>query len=368
MAQLSPDTQRTTDMSHDDNTTVPPFAVSQGCYLFGPGQEYQCEIILDVRRVFGLISMLACLIAVFLLWLFKKYREFTHRLLIYLNISTFLVSCVQVAGNYSLSGFPCTFQAIALTYSEWSQLLWLWAVTLSLFVNAVMVRQMDSLETTCHVVCWLLPLVPALAPALAGAYGPNGAYCWFSPHHSLWRWVLWCAPAGILLCLLILALAFLALLAHLRLARFDRVYSLEVERQRVALRQAVKPLLIFPVLVAILRIPPLLYSTQQVWWDLSEFWLTLVATICGSAVGLVTMLLLVTDREMRARLTWSQIKAAWQIQLNHQTVTREYPIMFRGEDEVRKENNQVVQFVEYDRVDYDKLVGNAGKSQSCLEE
>ena len=75
-----------------------------------PDQPAQCATILRLKYAFSTISLLACFIVLFLIWLFRHHKNGVQRLILFLTISACALSFGFVLGDYHTAGGGCTFQ------------------------------------------------------------------------------------------------------------------------------------------------------------------------------------------------------------------------------------------------------------------
>ena len=159
------------------------------CHQFTSGQW---NALIIARTVTASLSCLACFIAFIMIIAFKAYKQFVHRLILYLTVAAFCLSILyalqilptrEVGDTILLRvgwGGLCTAIAFLDQYTGWVMLLILCWISFYIFLLAVF-----RCSTTKHkyeffglLFIVLLPLTYIWIPFLSGRYGLAGAWCW----------------------------------------------------------------------------------------------------------------------------------------------------------------------------------------------
>lgn len=103
------------------------------CAIF-PEQPYKCDILHTIKFSVSILSFLASLFMIFIIWLFRKYELFRQRLILYLSISSAITSLTYLFATNpeSSNTLKCTIDGFFATYCDWSVLLWILNITFNL--------------------------------------------------------------------------------------------------------------------------------------------------------------------------------------------------------------------------------------------
>ena len=194
-------------MSEASNSSCSPFTRSE------------IVVVSVLNAASGFISLLASCFVVFLIVLFKKWKFFTQRLVLYLAISVALQSIAATIGrvdyNNETSEFYwrfCEFSAFLLQNASWMVLLAVSSITVYIFALAVFRKRTDRSEIVYLFVTFALPLLFNWIPFINTTYGKAGAWCWIRGEDDLCRmhklgealqFVLWYIPLYVILSILI---------------------------------------------------------------------------------------------------------------------------------------------------------------------
>ncbi|XP_039861750.1 cyclic AMP receptor-like protein A isoform X4 [Simochromis diagramma] len=149
--------------------------------------DYQCGVILTVKRATGTFSLVGCVFMLFVIWLLRRYHSLAQKMILSLTVAAAFDSVAYVMGESQPDGSLCDFQAWWLTYFDWSALAWVCLITLNLYLNLVREISTNRYEMFYHLMAWGVPLVMASLPLFKGYYGPAGAWCWITDDHVAWR-------------------------------------------------------------------------------------------------------------------------------------------------------------------------------------
>ncbi|XP_037344647.2 si:dkey-100n23.5 isoform X3 [Pungitius pungitius] len=108
------------------------------CVFFNTvSEDYQCVLILRVKRATGTFSLVGCVFMLFVIWLLRRYHSLAQKMILSLTVAAFFDSVAYVMGDSHPEGALCDFQACWLTYFDWSALAWVCLITLNLYLNLV---------------------------------------------------------------------------------------------------------------------------------------------------------------------------------------------------------------------------------------
>jgi len=158
----------------------------------GPTNETSCYEALDsiqykiaaaLRASVGLFSFFCCLGVVLVLVLYKKYKFFTQRLVLYLTIAALVhsISYTLARVNYytprPIEDPYCYFGGLLNHYTAAVELLNIWCITFNLFVNTIFNKRTEKLEVIYFLISYFLPVTWFWLPLWKGAYGTAGPWC-----------------------------------------------------------------------------------------------------------------------------------------------------------------------------------------------
>ena len=111
--------------------------VNSSCCEVFDGDETKCYTISTVRWILSIFSIVGCLFVIFVIVLFRRYTAFNQRCILYLSIGAILngIGKIMQGGlQVNEDGPWCDFIGWFATFTIWIMLLWLWAITINLFL------------------------------------------------------------------------------------------------------------------------------------------------------------------------------------------------------------------------------------------
>ena len=131
------------------------------------------------------ISFIACLFAIFVIALFKKWQSFGQRLITYLLISVTVFSLATALRrmdfdeDFSPSDERfCTFSGFATQFAAWLVIDSIVAITLYLFLGVVCNKFTDKYEYLYVILIFAFPSTFSWLPFIRHTFGRAGAWCW----------------------------------------------------------------------------------------------------------------------------------------------------------------------------------------------
>ncbi len=258
--------------------------------------------------------------------LFKKYLFFTQRMILYLNIAALLSAFARMI-NFELSYSEkvdenyCIATGFMDQYSSSCFLTAIVSLTVDIFLQAIFSLNTKRVE-------FIYPLLIFFTPALycwipfyvkSNGYGPAGAWCWIRDKDdacdyidgaTTLRFSLFYGPYFLLLPFLLVLILITSYILYRRRHTYDPI----VVRRRRAIRQEVKILLLYPILVLVLNFVPLITRIYDAYISqnkvvapksttnyLFAFWV-LNAIIVPLEVAVVPLVYTI-DSETRRRIT-----------------------------------------------------------------
>ena len=298
----------------------------ENCSLF---DHRKFVIVTTVGVTSASVSLMACLSAIFIIILFKKWQTFGQRLILYLTISAGLFSIgivlrVAFSGdvvNTTIRGF-CAFAGFAGQVAAWMVINTTTAITIYVFLGIVCNKLTEKYEILYILFIFVLPLVFNWIPFINNIYGHAVPLCWIRnvDVNSCERLVfgqalqltLFYVPLYIILALWFLL--YLAILCKLRgnSKRWKGIANDVDDHRNKMLKSETLYLLVYPIIDFILS-TPLLIARMVSWADPVNpvpDALLYIATIFVSLHGAVTVVAFMLGPDTRQRLRRSHIRVA----------------------------------------------------------
>lgn len=298
---------------------------STNCSSSFDAQTY--KIIAAVRACSGLLAFLFSLFALFVVVLFKKYRTFWQRLILYSNVSTTLygLSVVLLRVDYVESNAEttrfCVFAGFFHQYSNWTVLVSILCYHLSLCAKVILGKDLSGrLEAPYFVAIFLAHLAFNWIPFLHLTYGLAGAWCWIRDtnddcSHSLLgfvlRYTIWYAPLYSVVLAVLVGYVTSWLVVRRRRKRWEGRYDVDVDDRKRELQRDMTVLLGVPLVLILINVPTFVNAIHDgidperpllALWILHAFFSPL-------PFGVLPVLFTL-DRETRQKLNARHVRAA----------------------------------------------------------
>ena len=162
-------------MSTAENTTELP------CHLRFDTADFKAQAAL--RAVIGLFSCACCILVIAIIVLFKKYRFYTQRLILYLAIAAMLhafsypLTRVNYYSPRPIEDRYCYFGGLFNHYTAANEVLSVCIMTLNLVVKALFNQSTEKAEPLFVLIIFLLPASWFWVPLWLQAYGTAGGWC-----------------------------------------------------------------------------------------------------------------------------------------------------------------------------------------------
>ena len=313
------------------------------------------QFVIAIAITSGSVSFTACLSAIFIIILFKKWQTFGQRLILYLMISTTLLSLgivlrVAFSGdvvNTTIRGF-CAFAGFAGQVTAWMVINTTTAITIYVFLGIVCNKLTEKYEILYILFIFVLPLVFNWIPFINNIYGHAGLWCWIRSVdvNSCERLVfgqalqlgLYYVPVYIILVLWFLLYIIIFCKLRGKSKRWKGIANDMDEHRYKILKSETFYLLVYPIIDFILS-TPLLIARILGWADPVHpvpAALLYIAIISVSLQGAATALAFMLESNTRQRLRWSHIRAAFK-NYNSKKGISEYEVEVTEEAESTKE-------------------------------
>ncbi len=317
-------------------------AASADCYEEFESTRY--KVAAALRAGVGLFSFFCCLAVILVIALYKKYRFFAQRLILYLAIAAMIhsMSYALARVNYyterPIDDEYCYFGGLLNHYTAAVELLCVWCVTINLFANVVFKRRTEKLELGYFVVSYFAPALWFWLPVWQKAYGTAGPWCGIRTfdgdcnEFTFGKWVIfgiWYIPLYISLVLIFIASTIIFIKVRRNSKEWEgALYSPQVVRRKEQIKAEVKPLLWYPVVYLALTIFSLvsqIYNVAHPKDPVVALWYLRVLTspLRGAFIALVYSL----DPETRRGIQLSKMKAAVK-SCCHRDVIDEYDVSY----------------------------------------
>lgn len=276
----------------------------------------------------GFISVLACAGVIAIIVLYKKYYFHTQRVILYLNIVSFLNSVsfvlrLQRLGYKSDSEVLkvlCIVTAAFDHITAWCELIAISCITIDLFIKAVFRKETYKLEMFYVFMIFIFPLTFNWIPFIDMAYGEAGAWCWIRSKNqdtckefefgTYLRFGIWYIPLYLILTILIIL--YVVIIWKLRKFRhkYTGVYDPDSERLHEQMQKEIMPLMMYPVIYFFLNIFPLMNRVHDTFIDsdpILALWIlqAIFSPLQGGFIALAYTL----DMETLKRLKCAELRA-----------------------------------------------------------
>jgi hypothetical protein len=300
-------------------------------------------IVAAVGAVSGFISFLASCFVVFIIVLFKKWRFFTQRLILYLAITSVLLALAAIlqrtdynnAASIHQNNF-CIFAGFFSQVSGWMALDAMTCIVISLLLTAFTRKRAEKLEILYVFLIFIFPLMFNWIPFINSSYGRAGAWCWIRSTEEttclefkfgqLLQQLLWYIPLYVIMfALIILYVIVMVKLYHTKRKWTGTIDQHEKKTQEKWIKEMLS-LVAYPLMFFLIVIPAFINrihgavhpgNPEPVLWFIAAVFFPLQ----GGAVALVFSL----DPETRKRLTLANFKTAFR-NFCKSTEVKEYKI------------------------------------------
>ena len=274
------------------------------------------------------MSFVCCVCAIFVIILFKKYLFFTQRMILYLNIAALLSALARIINNIEISTSTpiqkeyCIATGFLDQYSSSCFLTAITSFTIDIFLQAIFSLNTQRAEVIYLLLIFFSPSLYCWIPLIRKAYGPAGPWCWIKGTNddncdrftegTILRFSLFYIPYFILLPFLLVLILMMLYTLYLRRHNYGATSDALVARRRTALRSEIKILLLYPTIVIIMNIIPLISricNAAEV-PDNKLFILWFMNAIAVPLEVAVVPIVFTLDPQTRRRLTFTGIRAA----------------------------------------------------------
>ena len=225
----------------------------------------------------GVVATLVCLVAASLVFIFKLYKYFSHRLALYQVMAALVLGASLSLELVFLTdpdevGPLCEIIGFSIFYSSWVKLMFTSWIVLHLLCLSIFYKNLQHLEVMFVLVSILFPLLFAWVPFIPDGYGvpgygSSGAWCWIRNWRNDYIDDKFTLGIGeqLGLCYVPMmtisavdSIGIIVIISHLVCCQpVNDEISLLGSGQRMKALKELLPLLVYPIVYCILLIPPL---------------------------------------------------------------------------------------------------------------
>lgn len=325
------------------------------------------------------LSFLACLVAMFIVVLFKKWQSFGQRVITYLIISTTLFSLatalrrVDFDKEFTTADEQfCIFTAFAVQATAWLVIDSIVAITIYLFLGVVWNKFTDKYEYLYAIFIFVFPLTFSWIPFIHSTFGRSGAWCWIKlidfntckiiPLGEVLQLVMFHMP--LLIVLPSITIVYLIILCKLSRNRksWKGIQDDTSEYTNKIITSETAYLLAYPLIYFFLTLPLVITRIQS--WVVPRspvIPLWHISAICFSLHGTAISLAFLLNKDNRKRIRWSHIRAAFKNYIATKGIS-EYKV-----DETEREAEQETDVSAKHKFPYTRLTDDTILGQEQLE-
>ena len=280
-----------------------------------------------VSSLVGLFSLICSSVVVLMILCTKKYRVFHQQFTLHLAVAVtahslvYTIDLVDLAGQRELTTHYCRFIGFIELYTSWVELLSIASITLNLILLSVYEKEVDKLHAFHILVVYLLPLFWCWIPFAAGAYGVRGPWCGIRVHNItcdvfltgiLMRFALWQIP------LYVFFFPFFVISSVVVFVTFKKrvehwegpCHQPEAKKGRHKIFREIKPLLLFPLIYLLLKLPLLISQLYEAVRPLEpQIMLWILEAIFCPFAGAMVAVMYGLDPQTRSKLRRCQLKS-----------------------------------------------------------
>ncbi len=321
---------------------------AENCTLRYDSASY--KVLAGLRASVGFISFLCCLLVVFIIILFKKYRFFTQRLVLNVSVAAMIHSLSYTTSrvNYytvrPINDPYCYFGGLFNHYTAAVELISIWIATINIITLVVFRKNVSKFEGVWYPITYLLPLLWFWVPIWLGAYGTSGAWCGLksvdedcSPFKvSLYiQYGIWYIPLYVSMFIIITSLFGVACKVVRIMRRWKGKYDPAMEARKKSLQKEIHLLIWYPIIYLVLNSFSLVSQIYRaIYPHSSSIVLSYLRVLSSPLRGAFIALVFSLDKDTRRRLTPANFKAAYSEWTNKRDVVAlETTTMYSAEEE-----------------------------------
>ena len=289
--------------------------------------QHTIKIIGIVHCFFATVSFVVCLLVIGLLSLFKKYRFFQQRLILYLSVTALGYSLT--AALASLTNFTkakedyCKWIGFISQYTQWSLLLAVAIITFDIMLSVIIKCLTHRLEIIYILFIVVFPATFNWIPLLSiyNLYGDSGVWCWIKMNTMndtgdcvsnetgfIFQFSLWYTPLFIIMSLISLAYISIIVILRKRRRRLNRNNIEEIETIHRQVNQGLV-FVAYTIIFMTVNLIPLAHRViEYVHKPIMFLWY--VDAVITPLLGGFTAVVFALDPKTRKKLNWRNIRGA----------------------------------------------------------
>lgn len=287
------------------------------------------KIVAIVCSLIAFFSLLCSTGVVLVILCSKKYRVYHQLLTLHLAVATIAHSLIYTIGRVDFSAEReltppyCMFIGVADLYTSWVELLAIASITFNLILLSIYEKQLDKIHIIHVIVVYLSPLLWIWIPFTVEGFGIRGPWCGIRVHgpscevfHAgiFMRFSLWQIPLyTIFLPLFVTSSIVVFIKLKKRTEHWDGPGSdpeAIARKGRYKIFREIKPLLLFPIIYLLLKLPLLisqLYEAVEPLEPVIVLWI--LEAIFSPLAGAVIAVMYGLDPQTRTKLRRCQIQS-----------------------------------------------------------
>ena len=223
--------------------------------------DYRCLAIFYGRTIAASLSIAGCCLVLFMIVIYRQYRNFTHRMIISVLLPTIVITSVySYQNNINRTGLYCQVSGFLDNFCTLSQRLLILCIVIHLLVFTIYEKRPKHLELIFHSIVWPFSLCMSIIPIYGHHYGAAGTWCWIkneTRYENLLR--LLCVYLWLMMSVFIEIVCFAMVISkiHWQLKQFrsDGYCSMMRTQKKRLYRKYVYPLLLYPLVNFVIAVP-----------------------------------------------------------------------------------------------------------------
>ena len=294
------------------------------CHELYDTTEFKIQAAL--RSAVGLFSFVCCATVVAIIVLFKKYKFYTQRLILYISVVTMIhaFSYILTRVNYytprPIEDRYCYFGGLFNHYTAAMSVVSIWCITIDILAKVLCSRSTVKVEPIFVVVILFLPTLWLWVPVWLQGYGTVGAWCSIRSlnedctpyrYRSWLRFGLWYIPLYSLMLVILICMALVAIRTARGSRKWVGKWDPELIEQRRVLKREIISLIWYPLIFLLLNTFSLIDQIYDAVHPMKPSdWLSYLRIFTSTLRGAFIALAYGLDKETRSRLRPAQCKAA----------------------------------------------------------
>lgn len=266
-----------------------------------------------VRAFSGSISLVASILVVIMILVFRKYHFFAQRLILYLSIASILNGISKgLQGRPPDESLYCEITAFFDQQSDWSVYLATLVIVIHIYIKAVHNRTV-KLEPLCVFIIFIVPLSFNWIPFIHHTYGPAGPWCWIKRNDQsncqtnylgiTTRMVLWFIPSNVIIFVIFVLYVIMWFSLRREKLKYKAKYCPQQELRCKMKMREIKVLVLYPIALILVTIPAIVGRLVEMVMTSESFsWIWFLQAIFTPLQGGLVCLAYALDPETRKRL------------------------------------------------------------------